>query len=395
MHNHRDHATTFFELATDIIGPVHNSLAADLRARTPALIDGPLGEPLDDLCRRFVADLIRLLTDAGGEEQCRADDAARDLVTGDVEPEEAVDAFRRCAHATWDCARTLAREQDPGVYLGMLERAGDIWIEYEHWTSAVAEAYRAEARHRDRLAAQEREAHVAALLTGAGGSQVELRRSADALGLPKSGYFCVVVAERCGEPPMDAEPTLRVRGLPSVWNMTLLEQTGVISLGTPDRAARVRDLLAQHAAGRVGMSTTYDQLGHTPLAARLAHVALAALPPGARQVSVYGDRPLETLVASAPETARDMALSVLGKLLAAPADDQKVLLDTLDVWCAAGGNVNRTAELLHCHRNTVRHRLTRIEALTGRSLAEPRGVAEMLTAVQAYRLHIGESGLRA
>jgi hypothetical protein len=373
---------------TDIIGLMHSNLAAELRARTPALAGGPLGEPLDDLCRRFVADVIRRLTGAEDEEQCRADDAARDLVAGDVTPEDAVAAFRRCAHATWDCARELAREQDPEIYLGMLERAGDIWIEYEHWTSSLTEAYRAEARHRDRLAAQEREAHVAALLTGAGGSQVELRRSADVLGLPKSGYFCVVVAERRGEPPMDAERALRVRGLPSVWKMTLLEQTGVISLGAPDRAAWVRDLLAQRAAGRVGMSTTYDQLGHTPLAARLAHVALSSLPPDAREVSVYGDLPLETLVASAPETARDMALSVLGKLLALPADDQRLLLETLEIWCEARGNVNRTAGLLYCHRNTVRHRLARLEALTGRSLAEPRGIAEVLVAVRAYRLHM-------
>lgn len=371
---------------------MHSALEADLRARAPALVGGAFGEPLDGLCHRFVADVIRRLTGAEGAEQCRADDAARDLVAGDVAPEDAVAAFRECAHATWDSARELARGEDPRTYLEMLERAGDIWIEYEHWTSALAEAYQAEARHRDRLAAQEREAHVAALLTGAGGSQVELHRSADALGLPKSGYFCVVVAERRGERLMDAEPALRIRGLPSAWTMTLVEQTGVISLGTPDHAAWVRDLLTQRAAGRVGMSTIYDQLGHTPLAARLAHVALATLPPGARKASVYGDRPLETLVASTPETARDMALSVLGKLLTVPADDQRMLLDTLDSWCAAGGNVNRTAELLHCHRNTIRHRLTRIEALTGRSLSEPRGIAEVLVAVQAYRLHISDSG---
>lgn len=377
---------------TDIIRLVHSSLVSDLRARIPALVGGPLAEPLDGLCRRFAADVIRRLTGAEGEEQCRADDAARELVAGDIAPEDAVTAFRGCAQATWDFARELARERGPETYLGMLERAGDIWIEYEHWTSSVAEAYRAEARHRDRLAAQEREAQVAALLTGAGGSQVELRRSADALGLPKSGSFCVVVAERHGGPLMDAERALRIRGLPSAWTMTLLEQTGVVSLGTHERAAWLRDLLTQCATGRVGMSMTYDQLGHTPLAARLAHVALGSLPPGANEVSVYGDRPLETLVASAPETARDMALSVLGNLLALPGGDQRMLLQTLDAWCAAGGNVNRTSGLVHCHRNTVRHRLARVEALTGRSLAEPRGTAELLMAVQAYRLHIGEPG---
>jgi hypothetical protein len=381
-------------LTAAIVGRMHDStlwqLAVDLRERVLSVAGAPAAPPLDDLRRRFAADVIRRLTDGEGEEQCYAQDAARELVAGEVAPEDAMVAFRECAHAVWGLARELARGRDAAIYLAMLERAGDVWIEYEHWTSAVADAYRAEARHRDQLAAQEREAHVAALLTGAGGSQVELRRSADALGLPKSGHFCVVVAERApgGGPLDDPGRALRALGLPSVWQLTLLEQVGVVSLGDPGRAGLVRDLLAERASSRVGVSTTYDQLGHTPLAARLAHVALAALPPGAPGLSTYGDRPLETLVASAPETARDMATAVLGGLLALPDGDQHVLLETLDVWCAAGGNINRTAELLYCHRNTVRYRLARVEALTGRSLKKPRAIAETLMAVQAYRLHI-------
>jgi DNA-binding PucR family transcriptional regulator len=51
-----------------------------------------------------------------------------------------------------------------------------------------------------------------------------------------------------------------------------------------------------------------------------------------------------------------------------------------------GRNINRTAELLYCHRNAVRHRLERVEALTGHSLSEPRGIAETLISVQSYRL---------
>jgi len=362
-------------------------LAAELRERAPTLLERSAGPLLDDLRRRFVADVIRVLTNGSGAEHCYAEDAARELVEGGVTPEEAVLAFRECAHAAWDLARDLARRRDPDTYQALLEQAGDIWIEYEHWTSAMTDAYRDAARQRDQRAAQEREACVTALLTGAGGNTVELRHSADALALPKSGQFCVVVVEG-DRGQADPEQALRAQGVPSVWSMTLLEQIGIVSLGTIDRTGLVREVMAQCATGRVGVSSVYNQLGHTPLAARLAHVALASLPPGTHNVSTYGDRPLETLVASAPETARDMAESVLGGLLKLPTEDQQTLLDTIEVWCDAGGNINRTAELLYCHRNTVRHRLDRIEALTGRAMSEPRGITETLIAVQAYRLHI-------
>ena len=99
----------------------------------------------------------------------------------------------------------------------------------------------------------------------------------------------------------------------------------------------------------------------------------------------YGDNPLGILVASAPDTARDIAHNLLAGLLMLPLEEQRLLLNTFDVWWRCGGNVNRTAEKLYCHRNTVRHRLARIDALTGRSLSDPRGIAETLIAVEAYR----------
>jgi PucR-like helix-turn-helix protein/diguanylate cyclase with GGDEF domain len=381
------------------MGRMHESagldqLATDLRQRLPAVLAEPANPTVADLCRRFVADVIRRLTAGEGDEQCRAEDAARELVDAGIAEEDAIPVFRGCVRAVWDLARDLAGAGDPGTYHALLEHLGDSWLDYEHWTSAVGEAYRAAARSRDRRAAQEREAQVTALLTGAGGNQVKLRHSADALGLPKSGRFCVVVIERelaDGGALADPEPVLRAGGVRSVWSLGPLEQAGIVNLGSADRFARVLDALRRATACRVGVSSIYDQLGHTPLAARLAHVALASVPPGTHAVGSYGDRPLETLVASAPETARDMGHTVLGGLLALAAKDRQVLLDTLDTWCDAGGNINRTAELLYCHRNTVRQRLDRIETLTGRSLSDPRGITETLIAVQAHRLH-GLSG---
>jgi DNA-binding PucR family transcriptional regulator len=41
---------------------------------------------------------------------------------------------------------------------------------------------------------------------------------------------------------------------------------------------------------------------------------------------------------------------------------------TLRAFLASGGRWRRTADGLHVHPNTLRHRLERVEALTGRAL---------------------------
>jgi DNA-binding PucR family transcriptional regulator len=69
-----------------------------------------------------------------------------------------------------------------------------------------------------------------------------------------------------------------------------------------------------------------------------------------------------------------------------PAEEGDMLLHTLTTWFTTGGNVNESGALLFCHRNTVRNRLRRIEDLTGRSLADPRGIAELYLAAKAISL---------
>jgi DNA-binding PucR family transcriptional regulator len=53
---------------------------------------------------------------------------------------------------------------------------------------------------------------------------------------------------------------------------------------------------------------------------------------------------------------------------------------------AAGGSASEAGRRLYCHRNTVRNRLARLEELSGRSLADPRALAELCTATEAVRL---------
>ena len=61
----------------------------------------------------------------------------------------------------------------------------------------------------------------------------------------------------------------------------------------------------------------------------------------------------------------------------APLDDHEELRHTLVVYLAARLNVNRTAEHLFLHANTVRYRLSRIEELVDGDLDEPLVLAEL------------------
>jgi DNA-binding PucR family transcriptional regulator len=79
--------------------------------------------------------------------------------------------------------------------------------------------------------------------------------------------------------------------------------------------------------------------------------------------------------------------AILGPVLALPAPERDVLLDTLRMWFAEQGATSVAAGKLHVHRNTVRYRLRRLEELTGRSLSQPTGSAELHLALEAVRIH--------
>lgn len=76
--------------------------------------------------------------------------------------------------------------------------------------------------------------------------------------------------------------------------------------------------------------------------------------------------------------ARAFAASYL-----APLSDDATLLEALDSYLRHHGSLLRVAEDLGVHRNTVRHRVERIESLLGRSLADPQVRADAWIAVRA------------
>ncbi|MDO7868228.1 PucR family transcriptional regulator [Nocardioides jiangxiensis] len=69
----------------------------------------------------------------------------------------------------------------------------------------------------------------------------------------------------------------------------------------------------------------------------------------------------------------------------APLDGDEVLLDTLDSFLRHHGSVLKVADDLAVHRNTVRHRVQRLEELLGRSLADPQVRVDAWVALRAHR----------
>lgn len=99
-------------------------------------------------------------------------------------------------------------------------------------------------------------------------------------------------------------------------------------------------------------------------------------------IAVFDDAPLAVAAVSAPEVMAKIRSSVLGGLNGLPPTEHTILFDTFRAWLQADGSANDAAAKLFCHPNTVRHRLHRIEELTGRSLSRPKDTAELCLAFE-------------
>ena len=83
----------------------------------------------------------------------------------------------------------------------------------------------------------------------------------------------------------------------------------------------------------------------------------------------------------------------LERILALGAYDEQrgtKLIHTLETYLDHGGSLVDTAQVLFIHRNTLLHRLERIEKLCKVDLHDPLQRLNMHTAVKSYRLHQGQ-----
>ena len=115
----------------------------------------------------------------------------------------------------------------------------------------------------------------------------------------------------------------------------------------------------------------------------------------AYQLAAHGDEPATIvrgkeidshvlLLASVPDEVRRLfARRVLGGVLAYDDEHGTDLLSTLIAFLDCSASWNRAAQRMHLHVNTVRYRIGRIEALTGRDLSQLPDRVDVFLALRA------------
>lgn len=298
---------------------------------------------------------------------------------------EMLTAYRVGVTELWSALAATARDL-PGVRVDdVIDLAGAVFAAQNTYSDAALAAYRDEARELLRTQERERAALVEVILAGTP-SKGTLWEVANALRLPLDGAFLVVAAETApGHDPIPrAESALAVLDVRSVWRLDADVSLGVLSLPDRSRNGPALTVLGKHASRRVGASPVFAQLHQASWALELARLALGSHA-GSTGVTQFRDSPIDLLVAAAPHAALEAARAVLGTLLALPEEELELLLGTFEAWVRASGSATAAGAALFCHPNTVRYRLRRIESGTGRTLANPGDVAELVTAVRAWR----------
>jgi PucR C-terminal helix-turn-helix domain/GGDEF-like domain/alpha/beta hydrolase fold len=263
-----------------------------------------------------------------------------------------------------------------------------VFLAQDTFTQAMTSAYRQQLNAQILEQEEERSALVEALLSRRITDTQSLWEAADLLRLPTSGPYVVVAAElpaigKLGLPAIESK--LSTRDIRSAWRLLPDLQVGIVHLrssATPDALGTLIEVLRQTATTRVGISPPFHDLSETSGALRFARLAVIGKPSADSLVVVFDDTPLAVAAVSAPEVMAKTKSSVLGRLNELAAEERTILLDTFQAWLQAGGSANDTAAKIFCHPNTVRHRLRRIEELTGRSLSRPKDIAELCLAFE-------------
>jgi hypothetical protein len=347
--------------------------------------------PVDDLRTSVRDNLVTILGQLAGRPR-PGPEASR--ATGRRRADQGVPlpvilhAYRVAGKFIWAAVLAEAAGEE-GAATALLHAGSELWFIINEQSGAVTDAYRDAIAERARSNSQTRNAMLDVLLRGDLGDGSRLWECASTLRLPHHGTF-VVVAARALRPGAEsiphAEDALRTRGIQSAWRVELDAHVGVVVLTPRQGIDRLCALLAELTTGPVGISEPYAGLEQTPAALRQARLASAAATPDSHDVVRYEQVPVAVLLASAPDAAATVAQAILGPVLALPAVECDILLGTLRTWFAEHGATSTAAAKLHVHRNTVRYRLRRLEELTGRSLSQPIGLAELHLALEATRI---------
>ena len=347
----------------------------------------------DQVAESCVANVTFIFHSLAGETDVDVSPAERtgtDRALAGVPLPAVMTAYRMGFRFMWEETLAAAHAADIPTD-SILDATARVFFAQETFTEAMSSAYRQQLTTQILQREEERSALVEALLSGRMSGRHSLWEVADLLRLPTSGPYVVVAAElpaigRLGLPAI--ENKLSARDIRSAWRLLPDLQVGIVHLRDPAPSGAIGTLvevLQQAATARVGISPPFQELSETSEALRFARTVVAGKPSGESLVTVFDDTPLAIAAVSAPEIMAKLTSSLLRRVDELPAEERTLLLETFHAWLEAGGSANATAATIYCHPNTVRHRLHRIEELTGRSLSRPKDLAELCLAFEVQR----------
>ncbi|TFC72043.1 PucR family transcriptional regulator [Cryobacterium sp. TMS1-20-1] len=294
-------------------------------------------------------------------------------------------AYRLAGLHLWDAL--MAKATTPEHATALLTASSGVWGIIDRYSSAAAETYREVVDERERKDQQSKNVVLLAILEGEFSG--DAGRAVRALGLPKEATFVVLAVEmrHSDDDPIPAiTDRLRGMGVSSAWAPWKGEYLGLLGSVAGAHPSAAAHALVGTVSSRIGVSLPIQALERAPVAVRQALLAMRCIAPAAVGVHLYGAAPIDTILVSQPAYAAELRDGVLGGLADLDPDDARVLLDTLECWFTTDGSTAECGKQLHCHRNTVLHRLGRITEMTGRSVAKPVQAAELFTALRAVRL---------
>jgi len=343
---------------------------------------------LRDSCHAHLEYVLGSLGAPTSRDISPAEQNGRRRADADVPLPALMDAYRVGTRFIWEAFVAEAESSGSPDSATLVRASSQVWLLQTDFIEAMSAGYRDAMTARVLSHEHERSALVGALLEGRITETRTLWETAEILRITRRGPYVVVAAEVPGlgrQAIPGAENRLHAEGISSAWRLLPDLQVGIAVLGSPRHLGRLVAVLTGRSAHRVGISPQYDALEQTGQALRFARIAMTAAVPGRPAVTLFDEAPLAVAAASTPEVMRHVTGSVLGALAGLPEAERSVLLDTLEAWRDSGGSASKAAERLFVHPNTVRHRLRRISAATGRSLTAPRDVAELCLALEAAR----------
>jgi hypothetical protein len=355
--------------------------------------------PSDDLwqsCHDNVARVVQMIAGAdrrpGRSATDEYFDAAHETGRRRAEQRMPLDdvlrSFRLGGRLVWEALIEEARAQGVVDSDALLDIASKVWEVVDSTSSEVAVAYHNAERQLVRADERRRSTLWEGLLHGHAKDRAFVQEAATVLDIPVNGPYAVVAIDNLIDDDRTAASLKRrlagVR-VGSAWQVRTHTVVGLLALRTESLDPVIRSLRdAVHAPA--GLSSVVSGLANVDVAYHQATLARRTLPAGQAGVASLTERLPEALLLSAPELAEQLVRTWLVPLMKVPAAERELLLDTLERWVSAGGSVRRTAELAHCHRNTVINRLHRIHQITGRNLTDAAFQVELGLALRAIRL---------